>query len=141
MNHLKADLRQAFRGFRKSPGFAVVITHIDNGRALWTAGAATIAALVSIAVFCVLGPLRAQEAPSPYVIGTTRQLHSDVLGEGRRVARWVARVIVNLPGRERGAVALTITFSVSERVHELSGLCQNTLTPARSRDRLASLGL
>ena len=25
MNHLKADLRQAIRGFRKSPGFAVVI--------------------------------------------------------------------------------------------------------------------
>ncbi len=38
-------------------------------------------------------------------------------------------------------VALTITSSVSERVRELSGLCQNTLTPARSRDRLASLGL
>ena len=62
-------------------------------------------------------------------------------GDGRRVATWVARVIVDRPGRERGAVALTITFSVSERVHELSGVCQNTLTPERSRDRLASLGL
>ncbi len=62
-------------------------------------------------------------------------------GDGRRVATWVARVIVDRPGRERGAVALTITFSVSERVHELSGLCQNILTPVRSRDRLASLGL
>ena len=72
------------------------MSYIDNGRALWTAGAATIAALVSVAVFCVPGPLRAQETHSPYVIGRTRQLHSDVLGEDRQL------IIHLLKGYERG---------------------------------------
>ncbi len=66
------------------------VSHIDTGRALWTVGAATIAAVVSVAVFCLPGSLRAQEALSPYVIGTTRQLHSDVLGEDRQL-------IIHLP--------------------------------------------
>ncbi len=72
------------------------VSHIDNPRALWTAGAATIAALVSVAMFFVPGSLPAQEAPSPYVIGTKLQLHSDVLGEDRQL-------IIHLPqGYEGG---------------------------------------
>jgi len=49
-----------------------------------------IAALVSLAVFSLSGLLSSQEASEPYVIGTTQRLHSDVLGEDRKI-------IVHLP--------------------------------------------
>ena len=87
------------------------VSYIDNGRALWTAGAATIAALVSVAVFCVPGPLRAQETHSPYVIGTTRQLHSDVLGEDRQL-------IIHLPqGYERGQQQYPVMYLLDGDAH------------------------
>jgi len=96
------------------------VSYIDNGRALWTAGAATIAALVSVAVFCVPGPLRAQETHSPYVIGTTRQLHSDVLGEDRQL-------IIHLPqGYEGGQQQYPVMYLLDgdTHFHHTTGITQ-----------------
>jgi predicted alpha/beta superfamily hydrolase len=55
-----------------------------------------IAALVSVAVSCLPGTLPAQTDPAPYVIGTTHQLHSDVLGQDRQI-------IVHLPQGYEGS--------------------------------------
>ncbi len=105
------------------------VSHIDTGRALWTVGAATIAAVDSVAVFCLPGSLRAQEALSPYVIGTTRQLHSDVLGEDRQL-------IIHLPqgykeGQQLRHTCATLLLSRGEHpkiVGEGFGHSSTTLT-------------
>ena len=79
-----------------------------------------IVALVSVAVFCVPGPLRAQEAPSPYVIGTTRQLHSDVLREDRQL-------IIHLPpGYEVGRQHYPVMYLLDgdAHFHHTTGITQ-----------------
>ncbi len=96
------------------------VSYTDNARALWTAGAATIAALVSVAVFFVPGSLRAQEAPSPYVIGTTVQLHSDVLGEDRQL-------IIHVPqGYEGGQQHYPVMYLLDgdRHFHHTTGITQ-----------------
>jgi len=76
--------------------------------------------LVVVAVWCVPGFLGAQDGATPYVIGTTQQLHSDVLAEDRQI-------IVHLPqGYEIGQQHYPVMYLLDgdAHFHHTTGIIQ-----------------
>jgi predicted alpha/beta superfamily hydrolase len=79
-----------------------------------------VAVLVAVAVWCAPGSLRSQDGAIPYVIGTTQQIHSDVLGEDRQI-------IVHLPqGYQVGLQRYPVMYLLDgdAHFHHTTGIIQ-----------------
>src|SRR5271170_4734445 len=76
MNHLLADLRYAWRGMRRSPGFFITAV------LMLALGSGINAAIFSIFAHVLLAPLRFPDPGSLYVVSS----HAASLGDARRLA-------------------------------------------------------